>query len=793
MRLPVLIVGSLFFLLVSLSGRRSSSPVAHSTPESIWLNSPFTRQRVEGTKALRAGEYRRAVSEFSSGAIAAARARDHVSHGRFLANQAGALMMLGENRRAIDALLAARQSANAAGDLLTLQGAEANLSSLYVLTGDYESAAEAAARGAAIHPPKQDPEQRIRTLSIFGRAVAKATSPLAAEPYFREALSVASSLGSLSLEADVLELWAYESGQSPGGYDDWTGEMFARAWWKRRAARDPRIVLTEARLARQFRERGQWAAARRWSGRVESAVARGARIPLPEWMLRADEAAVDAGDGRTWEALAGYRHSLALAEKWRVALPPVERLRLGAERRRLNELVEGYLQTAARLQARAPDPLLAAEMFAVIQYNRAWSLDGNSPATLTPLHDQARQLESRLLAGDRSADSQLRSLRAAIVEQTATSPAAHPGDSGSPTLAPPAPGEAILTFWLHDEGSWLWLWTSTGLKITPLPSRPQLLSTAARFAAAVARDGPDAPALGHQLRAALLGRLEKQALAATRWQIVADDGLFAVPFAALPTPTGRFLVESTEISLTPNARRRPPSPPAAKRFFALADPVFNPADERREQPWTWLRRVQASHYASLLPRLPGTRPEAESAQRTWRAAGFDTALYTGPAAGEQPVLDRLSEWQPGIVHLATHTVFPPGDSARPRIALSLRPDGSPGLLAAEDIAALRLNADLVVMSACRSAGADYASGAGLLGLTRSWLAAGARQVLATLWPVGDDATAFFQTFHGHLAAGGNLPAGAPSALRQAQLAALRAGGPAASPRHWAGYVVLSRR
>ena len=99
-----------------------------------------------------------------------------------------------------------------------------------------------------------------------------------------------------------------------------------------------------------------------------------------------------------------------------------------------------------------------------------------------------------------------------------------------------------------------------------------------------------------------------------------------------------------------------------------------------------------------------------------------------------------------------------------------------------------------MMSACHSTGEEASRGSGIVGLTRAWLTAGASQVVATLWPVGDESTAFFGAFYGFLADGmetGRLPAAA--ALRQAQLSCLRAGGAAAEPRNWAGHVLLARR
>jgi CHAT domain-containing protein len=253
-------------------------------------------------------------------------------------------------------------------------------------------------------------------------------------------------------------------------------------------------------------------------------------------------------------------------------------------------------------------------------------------------------------------------------------------------------------------------------------------------------------------------------------------------------------MEKVELRLVPNALRWEGTRTGTRRFLAVADPIFNEADERRKAEWRWQRPVHAGTAATALPRLPGTRREAEAARGIWKRRGYETAVQLGAESSEEAVLARMGKWQPGIIHVATHTVTPANDQARPRLALSLRGDGSPGLLAAEDIAAIPLRAELVVMSACRSAGEETARGVGLLGLTRAWLTGGARQVVATLWPVADESTAFFEEFYERLAEGdGESALPAAAALRQAQIACLRAGGSSAEPRSWAGHVLLARR
>src|SRR5262249_11485794 len=100
-----------------------------------------------------------------------------------------------------------------------------------------------------------------------------------------------------------------------------------------------------------------------------------------------------------------------------------------------------------------------------------------------------------------------------------------------------------------------------------------------------------------------------------------------------------------------------------------------------------------------------------------------------------------------VLHLATHAVV--DESTAARTALALAPgDGADGFVAPGELAALQLDADLVVLSACRTARGVLVEGEGVEGLTGPLLQAGARAVVATRWRIGDAATvAFVRAFY----------------------------------------------
>ena len=140
----------------------------------------------------------------------------------------------------------------------------------------------------------------------------------------------------------------------------------------------------------------------------------------------------------------------------------------------------------------------------------------------------------------------------------------------------------------------------------------------------------------------------------------------------------------------------------------------------------------------------------------------------GLVGGDVPGLD-----EPALLLTVTDPAHPAGD----------------GLLTASEIAAMRLAADWVILSACETAAGESASAPGYSGLARAFAQAGARSLMLSHWRVRDDAAAFLSVETLRRASGGE---GRAEALRQAQLALMaRADVPdAAHPAVWAPFVIL---
>ncbi len=177
-------------------------------------------------------------------------------------------------------------------------------------------------------------------------------------------------------------------------------------------------------------------------------------------------------------------------------------------------------------------------------------------------------------------------------------------------------------------------------------------------------------------------------------------------------------------------------------------------------------------------------------------------LVTGAEFNDAALLqanDGLDQYR--VLHFATHglvTAPRPDCPVRPALVTSFAPDGSDGLLSFREIFDLKLDADVVILSACDTAGsataavsreAGIATGGNyaLDGLVRAFVGAGARSVVASHWPVPDDYDATKRLVGGLVSAKPGQPLAA--ALEQAQVK-LMDDPKTSHPFYWAAFIIL---
>lgn len=359
---------------------------------------------------------------------------------------------------------------------------------------------------------------------------------------------------------------------------------------------------------------------------------------------------------------------------------------------------------------------------------------------------------------------------------------------------------ALLEYSLGSRNSFAWLVTQDGLKSYKLADKQTISNAADKLIHLLS-----VPTISldqeTQLQSAIdeVSRLVLEPLAhdlrTSRLIVVADGSLQYVPFQVLHSAanSNEPLLSQVDIIDAPSAsalaivkEERTNRQPAAKLLVGFGDAVFSsdysPKANRSPSPDATTERSNDSLKVKL-PRLFNAKRELRAISDL---AGNDAAFYVEYDATRANLLKvDLSQFR--ILHVVTHGKL---DADQPELSglfLSLvdahdQPlDGFVGLA---DVYKMHAPVDLVVLSACHTAGGKNLRGEGLIGLTRGFMYAGASSVVASLWQVDDAATAeLMKYFYTYLLQDGMTP---PAALRAAQNK-IRAQPKWRSPYYWAGF------
>ena len=330
-------------------------------------------------------------------------------------------------------------------------------------------------------------------------------------------------------------------------------------------------------------------------------------------------------------------------------------------------------------------------------------------------------------------------------------------------------GTVLLSYWLGPARSYAWTVDGKAIRLHTLPAAAEIGSLVRQHQEAIhgALGDPLAPdGAGEKLRQLLVDPVLGSVRPGRSVVIVPDGALHGLNFETLPaagTPR-RFLIEDVEVQIAPSLAllgQRQGALPARSLLV-----VGNPTPRNPDFP--------ALRYAS-----------AEMSNIVRHFGGESSRTYEGQQASPREFRSAHPE-QFSFVHFTAHATAnreSPLDSA---VILSGPDDGYK--LYARDVADLPLRAELVTVSACRSAGERVYAGEGLVGFAWAFLRGGARRVIAGLWDVDDRSTAdLMDAMYGRLAAG-DAP---PQALRAAKLALIARGGVVAKPYYWGPFQVFT--
>ena len=395
----------------------------------------------------------------------------------------------------------------------------------------------------------------------------------------------------------------------------------------------------------------------------------------------------------------------------------------------------------------------------------------------------------------------------------------------------------LLEYSLGPDKSYLWAVTENSLDSYELPGRATIEDLARevyKLLTARQRLGENtnyssditsadkaytekAQALGRML----LGPVQSQ-LGRRKLLIVSDGLLHYIPFEALPltpddsaAPLGsehplvvadHVVIYLPSFSTLGEVRRQTSAPEAKQKVVSiLADPVFDINDTRVQsgtesaelQAYDEKNEEQAHLMMSLrdfdglsngnsVPRLLYTSSEA---QAILKLVPEDLAtLATDFDADRSNALStEMKDYQ--IIHFATHSLVNSNQPQLSGILLSrVNKQGvaQNGFLQLRDIYNLKLSAKLVVLSACSTALGKEVKGEGLISLTRGFMYAGAKSVVASLWRVDDRATAELMSRFYAAMLKDNLP---PAAALQVAKESMRREKRWSAPYYWAAFVL----
>jgi CHAT domain-containing protein len=339
----------------------------------------------------------------------------------------------------------------------------------------------------------------------------------------------------------------------------------------------------------------------------------------------------------------------------------------------------------------------------------------------------------------------------------------------------------ILEYVLADPISWCLVIRRHSANIVRLRGKQQIETAISSYLKTLKKKQVD-PAAARDLYAALIQPV-RQAGQAGDLMIVRDGLLNLLPFDALNEPSGDYVGERNVISYLPSAGT----------FYLLARQTARPNQNRKVLAVGGVPYDQAAeHFKNLiasqgfaatdLANLQNSREEATTA--TAGASEADKNLLVGSAATEAAVKKVAGESY-RVIHLAVHSAV---DTNRPdRAALILLDDptaGEDGLLQGQEIAQMHLRTSLVVLSACDTAVGPIEGQEGVATLARSFLLAGAQNVISTLWAADDNSSlAVLKQFYAHLATGES----AALSLAEAKRDFLAKFGPKAVPYYWAAF------
>ncbi len=371
-------------------------------------------------------------------------------------------------------------------------------------------------------------------------------------------------------------------------------------------------------------------------------------------------------------------------------------------------------------------------------------------------------------------DAEVSRLADSLARQEAAAPLGSPRPMGAeeirPVLLPP--GRALLAFFWGERQVVGWWVTRDTMRAVVLGSADSLSRTVDFLLGSITRPAGDTlwRAAARRAYRELVAPLAPDA--SEEILIVPDGPLHRVPLETLmdatdrPWGAGRLMRYGPSASVLAMLARAAP-PRWSRALLAVGNPSLDRGRSGRDS-------LRGPGFGPL----PYAEREARAIHALFEKEGAELLV------GGRATVRRWRELDPGryrFLHFALHARASDRESGRSALLFADQP------LLLSDIRRLRLNAELVTLSACETAVGRWVRGEGVVGMQYAFLSAGARGALVTLWRVPDRAAAeFSEAFYAEVKRGSS----AAEALRKVRAEWIAAGDERAHPSRWAGFVLV---
>jgi len=359
-----------------------------------------------------------------------------------------------------------------------------------------------------------------------------------------------------------------------------------------------------------------------------------------------------------------------------------------------------------------------------------------------------------------------------------------------------APEELLLEYVLNEPKSFCLAITRGRAKIYVLPTgRAKLEAATKKYVEGLGAGQSPSLEKAKDLYSMLLGPIA-EVPTKLRLTIVADGELHLLPFEALIDEKGQYVVYTHTLSYSPSAtvlnilRKGQNEQIASRPFLGIGGIIYDNQEAMIAQvaqsdsiPGRVLRGL-GDLAGFKLPNLSQSREEVTYASRL---AGPRSVVLLGRGATKSAFrAEPLGDFR--VIHFAVHSSTSLRFPERNALVLARTDHAeSDNLLQVREIDSLALKADLITLSACDTGVGKLQGEEGVTNLVQAFLFAGAKSVMASLWPAEDQATsALMERFYFHIAQGKDKA----SALREAQLDLLKQYGNQAVPFLWAGFILV---